>query len=77
MSSTIASGNRIAYIPWFPLGAGTVAGAVLNRIAEAHSASPMQIALAWLLRRSPFMLPIPGTSSIEHLEQNVSAASLR
>jgi pyridoxine 4-dehydrogenase len=69
--------NRIAYIPWFPLGAGTVAGAVLNRIAEAHSASPTQIALAWLLLRSPFMLPIPGTSSIEHLEQNVSAASLR
>ena len=68
--------NRIAYIPWFPLGAGTVAGAVLNRIAEAHGASAMQIALAWLLRRSPFMLPIPGTSSIEHLEQNVSAASL-
>jgi pyridoxine 4-dehydrogenase len=69
--------NRIAYIPWFPLGAGRVGGAVLNRIAEAHSASVTQIALAWLLRRSPFMLPIPGTSSIEHLEQNVSAASLR
>jgi aryl-alcohol dehydrogenase-like predicted oxidoreductase len=50
---------------------------VLNRIANAHSASPTQIALAWLLQRSPIMLPIPGTSSIEHLEQNVSAASLR
>ena len=68
--------NRIAFIPWFPLGAGKVAGDVLNRIAKAHSASPTQIALAWLLRRSPIMLPIPGTSSVEHLEQNVAAASL-
>src|SRR5271169_6671628 len=69
--------NGIAFIPWFPLGAGKVAGEVLDRIARAHQASPPQIALAWLLRRSPIMLPIPGTSSIEHLEQNVAAASLR
>jgi aryl-alcohol dehydrogenase-like predicted oxidoreductase len=69
--------NGIAFIPWFPLGAGRVAGEVLNRIAQARSASPTQIALAWLLQRSPLMLPIPGTSSIEHLEQNVAAASLR
>jgi pyridoxine 4-dehydrogenase len=69
--------NRIAFIPWFPLGAGKVAGEVLNRIAKVHNASPTQIALAWLLRRSPLMLPIPGTSSIEHLEQNVAAAALR
>jgi pyridoxine 4-dehydrogenase len=69
--------NEIAFIPWFPLGAGKVASDVLNRIAQAHNASPTQIALAWLLRRSPIMLPIPGTSSIEHLEQNVAAASLR
>jgi pyridoxine 4-dehydrogenase len=69
--------NGIAFIPWFPLGAGKVAGEVLDRIARAHSASPTQIALAWLLHRSPMMLPIPGTSSIEHLEQNVAAASLR
>jgi len=69
--------NGIAFIPWFPLGAGKVAGEVLNQIAEAHRASPTQVALAWLLRRSPMMLPIPGTSSIEHLEQNVAAASLR
>ena len=68
--------NGIAFIPWFPLGAGKVAGEVLNRIAQAHLASPTQVALAWLLRRSPVMLPIPGTSSIEHLEQNVAAASL-
>jgi aryl-alcohol dehydrogenase-like predicted oxidoreductase len=69
--------NEIAFIPWYPLGAGKVAGEVLSRIAEARRASPTQIALAWLLRRSPMMLPIPGTSSIEHLEQNVGAASLR
>jgi len=69
--------NGIAFIPWFPLGAGKVAGEVLNRIAQAHGARPIQIALAWLLRRSPIVLPIPGTSSIEHLEQNVAAASLR
>jgi aryl-alcohol dehydrogenase-like predicted oxidoreductase len=68
--------NGIAFIPWFPLGAGKVAGEVLHRIAQAHGASPTQIALAWLLRRSPIMLPIPGTSSVEHLEQNVAAASL-
>ena len=69
--------NGIAFNPWFPLGAGKVAGEVLNRIAGAHEVNPTQIALAWLLRRSPIMLPIPGTSSIEHLEQNVAAASLR
>src|ERR1700726_3169975 len=69
--------NGIAFIPWFPLGAGKVAGEVLHRIADAHQASPTQIALAWLLRRSPIMLPIPGTSSVEHLEQNVAAASLQ
>jgi len=69
--------NGIAFIPWFPLGAGKVAGEVLNQIAQVHHANPTQIALAWLLRRSPMMLPIPGTSSIEHLEQNVAGASLR
>jgi pyridoxine 4-dehydrogenase len=69
--------NGLAFIPWFPLAAGKVAGDVLHRIAELHNASPTQIALAWLLRRSSIMLPIPGTSSIEHLEENVAAASLR
>ncbi len=69
--------NGIAFIPWFPLGAGRVAGDVLERIARAHQATPMQVAIAWLLRRSPHMLPIPGTSSVEHLEENVAAASLR
>ena len=69
--------SGLAFIPWFPLGAGKVAGEVLNRIAKAHGASPTQIALAWLLKRSPIMLPIPGTSSVEHLEPNVAASSLR
>jgi len=69
--------SGIAFIPWFPLGAGKVAGDALNQIAKAYRASPTQIALAWLLQRSPLMLPIPGTSSIEHLEQNVAAASVR
>jgi pyridoxine 4-dehydrogenase len=69
--------NKIAFIPWFPLGAGKVAGQVLARIAQAHNATPHQVALAWLLQRSPIMLPIPGTSSVQHLEQNVAGASLR
>jgi aryl-alcohol dehydrogenase-like predicted oxidoreductase len=68
--------HRIAFIPWFPLGAGRVAGEVLNQIAQAHGATPKQVALAWLLQRSPIMLPIPGTSSVEHLEENVAAASV-
>lgn len=68
--------NGIAFIPWFPLGAGKVAGDVLNKIAQTHHATPKQTALAWLLRRSPVMLPIPGTSSVEHLEENVAAASV-
>ena len=69
--------NEIAFIPWFPLGAGTVAGKLLERIAKTRQVKPIQVALAWLLRRSPIMLPIPGTSSISHLEENVQAASLR
>ncbi len=69
--------NGIAFIPWFPLGAGTVAGRLLERIAKARHVKPIQVALAWLLKRSPMMLPIPGTSSIAHLEENVQAASLQ
>jgi len=69
--------NGIAFIPWFPLAAGRVTGEVLDQIAQAHGASRTQIALAWLLQRSPIMLPIPGTTSVEHREQNVAAASLR
>jgi pyridoxine 4-dehydrogenase len=69
--------NGLAFIPWFPLGAGKVAGEILNRVAKAHQSTPLQVALAWLLQRSPIMLPIPGTSSVEHLEENIQAASLR
>jgi pyridoxine 4-dehydrogenase len=69
--------NEIAFIPWFPLAAGKVAGDVLGEIAQAHQANPKQVALAWLLRRSAVMLPIPGTSSIEHLQENVAAASVQ
>ena len=69
--------NGIAFIPWFPLGAGRVAGQTLDQIARAHQATPHQVAVAWLLKRSPIMLPIPGTSSVKHLEENVAAASMQ
>jgi len=68
----------IAFLPWFPIGAGALAGAgELQAVAEAHDATAAQVAIAWLLQRSPVILPIPGTSSIPHLEQNVAAAGLR
>jgi pyridoxine 4-dehydrogenase len=69
--------SGIAFIPWFPLGAGSVAGRLLDRIAKARQVKPIHVALAWLLKRSPIMLPIPGTSSVAHLEENVRAASLQ
>lgn len=69
--------NRIVFIPWFPLGAGRIAGEVLDEVAGMHHAVPTQVAIAWLLKRSPMMLPIPGTSSVAHLEQNIAATSLR
>ncbi len=69
--------NGIAFIPWFPLGAGSVAAKALDGIARTRNAKPIQVALAWLLKRSPIMLPIPGTSSIAHLEENVQAGSLQ
>ena len=69
--------NRIGFIPWFPLGAGKVGGEALNRAAKAHQATPMQVALAWLLQRSPAMLPIPGTSSVQHVEENIAAAGVK
>jgi pyridoxine 4-dehydrogenase len=69
----------IGFIPWFPLATGDLArrGGPLDEIAARHDATPGQVALAWLLARSPVMLPIPGTSSVEHLEENVAAAELR
>lgn len=69
--------NGIGFIPWFPLGAGKVAGEALSRVAKAHQATPMQVALAWLLQRSPVMLPIPGTSSVQHVEENIAAAGVK
>ncbi|MGB9471594.1 MAG: aldo/keto reductase [Candidatus Acidiferrum sp.] len=73
---TYCERNGIAFSPWFPLGAGRVAGDILQQIARARNATPMQVALAWLLKRSALMLPIPGTSSTEHLQENIAAASL-
>jgi aryl-alcohol dehydrogenase-like predicted oxidoreductase len=66
----------IAFIPWFPLATGELAreGGPLDSLAKRHGVSPSQLALAWLLRRSPVMLPIPGTSSVAHLEDNTAAA---
>jgi aryl-alcohol dehydrogenase-like predicted oxidoreductase len=71
--------DGIGFFPWFPLAAGELAkpGGVVAEIAERHDATPGQVALAWLLQRSPVMLPIPGTGSVEHLEENVAAAQLR
>jgi pyridoxine 4-dehydrogenase len=69
--------NAIAFIPWFPLAAGRVAGDAVQQIARKRNVSPNQVAIAWLLKRSPIMLPIPGTSSVAHLDENVQAASLR
>ena len=70
--------HGIGFIPWFPLAAGNLAkpGALLNTIATRHGATPAQIALAWLLKRSAVMLPIPGTAKALHLEENVAAASI-
>ena len=72
-------GAGIAFLPWFPLGAGRLAeaGGALDEVAGRHRATPAQVALAWLLRRSPVLLPIPGTSSVAHLEENLAASALR
>ena len=67
----------LGFIPWFPLDAGGMAKEAIEETARSNDAAPMQVALAWLLAHSPAMLPIPGTSSIPHLEQNVEAASLK
>jgi len=70
--------HNIGFIPWFPLAAGDLAkpGTVLDKIAKKHDAAPSQIALAWVLKRSPVMLPIPGTSKLKHLEENVAAVNI-
>ncbi|WP_045838252.1 aldo/keto reductase [Hyphomicrobium sp. 99] len=70
--------QNIGFIPWYPLAAGDLAkpGSRLEAIAKKHNAVPSQIALAWLLKRSPVMLPIPGTSKVKHLEENVASANI-
>lgn len=71
--------NKLVFIPWFPLAAGSLTrpGGVLDNLAKAHQVTTSQIAIAWLLRRSPVMLPIPGTSKVKHLEENVASAELK
>jgi pyridoxine 4-dehydrogenase len=70
--------NRIGFIPWFPLASGKLSrpGGPVDRVAGQLGATVSQVCLAWLLRRSPVMLPIPGTSSLDHLEENCAAGSL-
>lgn len=70
--------HGIGFIPWFPLATGELAkpDGPLAKAAQEHDASPSQLALAWLLKRSPVMLPIPGTSSVDHLESNTAAAGI-
>jgi aryl-alcohol dehydrogenase-like predicted oxidoreductase len=71
--------HKIGFIPWYPLAAGDLAkpGGALDTVAKAHNATPGQIALAWVLKRSPVMLPIPGTSRVAHLEENVAGAEIK
>ena len=70
--------HGIGFIPWFPLATGELSPTTARspRAAQQHDATPAQLALAWLLQRSPVMLPIPGTSSVDHLEKNTAAASI-
>ena len=68
--------HGIAFIPWFPVAEGQLENEALQAIADKHDATVYQIAIAWLLQKSPVMLPIPGTSSIAHLEENVAAADI-
>ena len=71
--------ERIGFIPWFPIASGKLAqpGGAVDRAAKADNATPAQIALAWLLKKSPVMLPIPGTSTVKHLEENCAAANVQ
>lgn len=71
--------DGMAYLPWYPLGCGSLtrSAGILGQVAERHAATPAQVALAWLLHRSPVVCAIPGTSRVNHLEENVGAAALR
>jgi pyridoxine 4-dehydrogenase len=74
-----AEANGIGFIPWFPMATGQLArpGGPLDAVAKEYDATPSQLALAWLLRRSPALLPIPGTSSVAHVEENIGAARIQ
>ena len=74
-----SAAHGIAFIPWFPLATGELSGegSLLTEIAAEHGSTPSQLALAWLLHRSPVMLPIPGTKSLAHLDENIAAASIQ
>jgi len=74
-----SAAHDIAFIPWFPLATGELSGegSLLTEIAAEHGSTPSQLALAWLLHRSPVMLPIPGTKSLAHLDENIAAASIQ
>jgi pyridoxine 4-dehydrogenase len=71
--------HKLAFIPWYPVAAGKLAkpGGKLDEVAKRHGATVSQLSLAWLLQRSPVMLPIPGTSSVKHVEENVAAAGVK
>lgn len=70
--------NKLAFIPWYPIASGNLANAEgeISKLAIEKNATPAQIAIAWLLKRSPVMVPIPGTSSLEHLQENIAAATI-
>lgn len=76
---TYCTAEKLGFIPWFPIASGKLAeqGGPVDRAAKADKATPAQIALAWLLQKSPVMLPIPGTSTVKHLEENCAAANVR
>ena len=69
--------HGIGFIPWAPVATGRLSSGSIDDVAKAHRATPSQIALAWLLKRSPVMVPIPGTSKVAHLEENVAAVEIR
>jgi pyridoxine 4-dehydrogenase len=71
--------NNLGFIPWFPMEAGKLnkPGSALEQAAKSHNASTAQLAVAWLLHHSPVVLPIPGTSSVKHLEENVASAEFK
>jgi len=72
----VCARERLAFIPWYPLATGKLVGEAIERVARRRGVTPAQVGLAWLLPRSPVMLPIPGTSKVSHLDENVAAAEV-